>query len=205
METSIGICFKDHVIVACSGAAAFYYFLLQEKEDKLVEIDSHKVAAAVGEQSDRVRLLQYIRCAMKPAQIQSGKALSTSSVAHFMRSHMAQSLRSRRGMYAANMMFAGYDLPQSETGDESPTGPSLYWIDYLAAMQKVNYGVHGYGGSFITSVLDAKYSADMSEEEGIQLLKACIATVNKRLIMTQGTFVCKVIDKNGTRVIDLEA
>ena len=155
METSIGLCFKDHVIVAASGATAFYYFLLtvctrrlhgsarthypplplsstvfhsfppppplpstpphtQEKEDKIVELDSHKVAAAVGDQGDRSRLLQYVKCSLKPAEIQSGKPHSTHATATYMRNHMAQSLRSKRGMYQANMMFAGFDNPDAE-------------------------------------------------------------------------------------------
>eukprot|EP00754_Rhynchopus_humris_P016622 Rhum_TRINITY_DN14518_c3_g1::Rhum_TRINITY_DN14518_c3_g1_i1::g.96173::m.96173/K02734/PSMB2; 20S proteasome subunit beta 4 len=203
METSIGLCFKDHVIVAASGATAFYYFLLTEKEDKIVELDSHKVAAAVGDQGDRSRLLQYVKCSLKPAEIQSGKPHSTHATATYMRNHMAQSLRSKRGMYQANMMFAGFDNPDAEAGADANAGPSLYWIDHLAAMQKVNYGCHGYGGSFVTSVMDSKWKVDMSVDESIALLKDCLGTINKRLIVTQGEVICKIIDKNGVRLVNL--
>ena len=110
-------CFHIHYAFSCTHNKEYNTrppIFLQEKEDKLMEIDSHKVAAAVGDQSDRVRLLQYVKCSLKPQQIQSGKAQSTSACANFLRKHMAESLRSRRGMYQTNLMFAGYDLPQSE-------------------------------------------------------------------------------------------
>ena len=38
--------------------------------------------------------------------------------------------------YHCNLLLAGYD----ET-----TGPSLYWMDYLATLNKINTGGTGYG------------------------------------------------------------
>lgn len=40
--------------------------------------------------------------------------------------------------YQCNLLVAGYD--------EGP-GPSLYWVDYLATLHKVNTGGTGYGES----------------------------------------------------------
>ncbi len=39
--------------------------------------------------------------------------------------------------YHCNLMLAGWD---------ASTGPSLYWMDYMATLSKVNTGGTGYGG-----------------------------------------------------------
>ena len=38
--------------------------------------------------------------------------------------------------YHCNLLLAGYD---------EATGPSLYWMDYLATLNKINTGGTGYG------------------------------------------------------------
>ena len=38
--------------------------------------------------------------------------------------------------YHCNLMLAGYD---------QTAGPSLYWLDYLATLNKINTGGTGYG------------------------------------------------------------
>jgi Proteasome subunit len=41
--------------------------------------------------------------------------------------------------YATNLLIAGYD---------EGAGPSLYWMDYLATMHKMNVAGNGYGDFF---------------------------------------------------------
>ena len=42
--------------------------------------------------------------------------------------------------YQTNLLIAGYD---------EGTGPSLYWMDYLATMHSMNIAGTGYGNLFI--------------------------------------------------------
>eukprot|EP00755_Sulcionema_specki_P017330 Sspe_Gene.64141::Locus_37548_Transcript_2_2_Confidence_0.750_Length_791::g.64141::m.64141/K02734/PSMB2; 20S proteasome subunit beta 4 len=203
METVIGITFKDHVLVAASGTASFYYMKLTDSEDKLHEVDEYKIAAATGEQGDRVHLLDYLTANMKLNQMRSAGARHTTwATANFLRQHMAQRLRSREGIYRCNIMFAGYDVRMSEH-DDSECGPKLYWMDYLASLKKVNFGAHGYGGSFVTGFLDKYWKADMSEEESINLMREAIKVVQARLIVDSGKFSVKLINKDGVRKIDI--
>ena len=46
-------------------------------------------------------------------------------------------------------MIAGYDDVTDKT--------EMYYMDYLAAMVKVPYAAHGYGGFFTTAIMDAHY------------------------------------------------
>ncbi len=43
-----------------------------------------------------------------------------------------------------NVMLGGYD----------DTGATLYWMDYLGTLQKVNFGAHGHCSTFLLSLMD---------------------------------------------------
>lgn len=50
--------------------------------------------------------------------------------------------------YFVNLLLAGFDTTE---------GPSLYYMDYLASLNKLDFAVHGYGSFFALSVLDRYY------------------------------------------------
>lgn len=93
-----------------------------------------------------------------------------------------------------NLLLAGYD-------DE--TGPELYWMDYLASMLKVPFATHGYGGMFAISIMDRHHRPDMSVEEAYNVLKMCVADIQKRLIINLPNFQVRVLDKDGIKNLDV--
>ena len=48
-----------------------------------------------------------------------------------------------------NLIVVGYDKESEEC--------QMYYMDYLAAMVKVPYAAHGYGGFFTTALMDRHY------------------------------------------------
>ena len=48
-----------------------------------------------------------------------------------------------------NLIVVGYDKEHDEC--------QMYYMDYLAAMVKVPYAAHGYGGFFTTALMDRHY------------------------------------------------
>ena len=68
--------------------------------------------------------------------------LNPSAVASFVRGELARSLRSRDS-YMVNMLLGGVD-PITQK-------PSLYWLDYLAALAPVPYAAHGYAQYVVES------------------------------------------------------
>lgn len=106
----------------------------------------------------------------------------------------------RRGPYQANLLLAGYDeVPV----DKENSSVSLYWMDYLSALSKVNFGAHGYAANFILSVFDRDWRAGMNLEEGLEVVRRCIHELKVRFLISQPVFIVKVVDKNGTRVVQL--
>lgn len=75
-------------------------------------------------------------------------------------------------------------------------------LNHLLSLAKVPYAMHGYGGYFVTGILDRFYRSDMSVEEGVGLLKKCIAEVQKRLVVNLPAFKVQVVNKDGIRNLD---
>ena len=51
------------------------------------------------------------------------------------------------------------------------------------------------------SLLDAHWKEGMTEEEGMHLMKLCIAEINTRFMINMPNWVIKVVDKNGVRTL----
>eukprot|EP00758_Cryptobia_borreli_P015443 Tbor_TRINITY_DN6024_c2_g1::TRINITY_DN6024_c2_g1_i2::g.10415::m.10415/K02734/PSMB2; 20S proteasome subunit beta 4 len=78
----------------------------------------------------------------------------------------------------------------------------LYWLDYLGCSQSVPYGAHGYGATFIISILDRYYNNNMTPQEAIDLLQKCIDEVKKRVIISTPHFISRVITRDGVQLLE---
>ena len=91
-------------------------------------------------------LVQFAEYIQRNAQLYSMRNetdLSPSGLAHFVRGELASSLRSRKP-YNVNLLMGGVD---PITGK-----PSLYWLDYLAALADVPYAAHGYAQYVLSNI-----------------------------------------------------
>jgi 20S proteasome subunit beta 4 len=91
-----------------------------------------------------------------------------------------------------NLLIAGY---------EEKTGPSLFFMDYLASIHELPRAAHGYGAHFTLGLLDRFYKKDLTQEEGINIIKLCIKELATRFLVNRTGFVIKLVDKDGVRVI----
>ena len=89
-----------------------------------------------------------------------------------------------------NVLLAGYD---------AESGPSLYFIDYIATLHKVDKAAFGYGSYFSLAMMDRHYHSNMSLDEAIKLVDDCIAEIRSRLVVAPPNFVIKIVDKDGAR------
>ena len=81
-------------------------------------------------------------------------------------------------------------------------GATLYYLDYLASSNKVNYGCHGYVSSFVLSIFDREWVPNMTEAQGLELLKKCIDEIQIRFLVHMPEFSVKIVDKDGVRVLE---
>ncbi|GKF02085.1 proteasome subunit beta type-2, partial [Tanacetum coccineum] len=131
---------------------------------------------------------EYVQKNVSLYQFRNGIPLTTKAAANFIRNELATALR--KNPYQVNIILAGY---------EKETGPSLYFIDYIATLHKVDKAAFGYGSYFALSMMDRHYHPDMTVEEAIKLADQCIDEIRSRLVVAPQNFVIKIVDKDGAR------
>jgi 20S proteasome subunit beta 4 len=190
-DNLIGLTGADYVLIAADSATSRSIVLMKENEDKIMHLDSHKLLAASGPTGDREHFTEFIQRNLELYQLRQGHSLSNHAAAHFTRGELATALRSNP--YQVNLLLGGFDKEQ---------GPSLYFIDYLASLQKLDFACQGYAGYFVLSIFDRHYRKGMNLEEGLQLLRLCLEQLKTRMVLNSVSFIIKVVDKDGIRVLD---
>ncbi|PGH15709.1 hypothetical protein AJ79_02303 [Helicocarpus griseus UAMH5409] len=169
--------------------------ILKASDDKTRELNKHTLMAFSGEAGDTVQFAEYIQANSQLYTMRNEAELSPSAVANFVRGELASSLRSRRP-YTVNLLLGGVD-PITEK-------PSLYWLDYLAALAQVPYAAHGYAQYYCLSILDKHHHPDITYEQGLKLLEMCTDELKRRLPIDFKGVLVKVVTKDGIREEDFD-
>lgn len=191
----------DGFVLLCSDTAATQQIItIKHDEDKLVEIDEKILMGVSGEPGDRVQFSEYVAANVRLSALRNETRLSTSAVAHYARGELAAALRRRP--YSTNLLIAGFDEVKEGEKKEGKEGEaSLYWMDYLATMHKMNVGGTGYGSYFVLSMLDRLWRPKLSVAEALEMMEKGVAEVLKRLVVAPPAYVIKIVDKDGIRVL----
>ncbi|KXJ71212.1 proteasome subunit beta type-2 [Aedes albopictus] len=189
METLMGIRGPDFVMLAADCTHAHSIMVLKDDESKIYKISDNLMMATIGEAGDRVQFTEYISKNILLYKMRNGYELGPKSAAHFTRKNLADYLRSRTP-YQVNVLVGGYDAAD---------GAQLHYIDYLANSLPVKYAAHGYGGLFVSSILDRYHHAKITQDEAYEILKKGVAEIQKRLIINLPNFKVSVIDKDGIK------
>jgi len=174
------------------AGAARSVLVFKTDEDKITNLDKHKLIAGAGPTGDRVQFIEYIQKNITLYELKTGVEMSTQAAATFTRNQLAEALR--KNPYQVNLLIGGYD---------EKCGPSLYYMDYLASMHTVKFGAHGYAAAFTLSIMDRYYKKDMTLEEGKDLLRKCIKEVQTRFLINLPKFNVKMANKDGVSEISL--
>lgn len=156
------------------------------------QLDSHKACAAAGPQADCTQFVEYVQRNLALTEYRTGLKSSTKAAASYIRTELATALR--RNPYQVNLLIGGFD---------KDIGSSLYFMDYLGSMQKMNFGAHGYAGYFIFSTMDRYWKPGMNLEEVLELARKCIKELSTRFIINQPHWTAKVMSADGIKVVEL--
>ena len=189
-DAIIGFVGGDFAMIAADMNAGRSIMVFNEEADKILALDSHKLLGVGGDPADCVQEPDFFQKNVALSQFKNGVPLSTHAVANYMRGEKSANLR--RGMKVVDMLLAGFD---------EGVGPSLYFIDYLASMQKLDKGAHGYCGFFCNTLLDAHWKPGMTVEEGLQLMALCATEMKRRFAISMPNWKVKIVDKDGIKVV----
>ncbi|XP_017483882.1 PREDICTED: proteasome subunit beta type-2-like [Rhagoletis zephyria] len=190
MECLIGIQFKDFVLLAADRISVHSILVVKHDVNKIKRLSDNLAMAVIGEPGDSIQFAEYISKNIQLYKMRNGYELSPLAAATYVQRNLANYLRSRTP-YHVNMLVAGYDTQTNE--------PELHYLDYLATSHKVPFGMHGYGAMFATGIMDRIYKADSTLDEALEMLRKCVAEIQKRLVVSLPSFKVSIIDKNGIR------
>ena len=193
MDIILGIRVQDCVIFASSKAVTRGISVLKASDDKTRLLSPHTLMSYTGEAGDTVQFAEYIQANMQLYAIREDTELSPAATASFVRQQLATSLRTRKP-YQANVLVGGYDVAMSS--------PHLFQIDYLGTKVELPYAAHGYAGFYTFSLLDRHYRPDMTEAEGLALLRQCVDELQLRMPVDFKGVMVKVVDRDGARQVE---
>merc|ERR1712065_115747 len=157
---------------------------------KIAEIDTHKMIGCAGDAGDRAHFTDFVAKNLKLYELRNDTVLTTAEAANWTRRALADALRKKP--WQVNSLIAGWDDVE---------GPTLYYMDHLSAMAKVPFGAHGYGAYFTYGIFDKMYRPNMSEEDALAVLDACIAELQTRFMVSMPAFFVKRVDADGVTVL----
>lgn len=189
MDCVFGIVGDGFVIIGADTSANQSIVRVKEGEDKILAIDNYKMMGVIGDGGDRVQFAEFVLANLRLYKFRNGIDLSTHAAANFTRGELATALR--KGPYQANLVLGGFDDGEA----------SLYFMDYLACLHRMNCAAHGYGGMFMTSLFDKQWVPKMSQEQVLKLIDDGIAEMKHRLVVAPPKFLIKIVDKDGVRVL----
>lgn len=190
MDTVLGLVGDGFVMIATDSTAARGICVLNHEQDKIIELDSSKIMGQSGPVCDTSNFAEYIQKNMTLYELNNNMQLSTKATANFMRRELATALR--KGPYQTNILLGGYD---------AQAGGSLYFLDYLSALQKVNFGAQGYASNFCLSTFDKEWKEGLDIDGARAIMDKCITVLAKRFLISNPKFVIKVVDVDGIRTL----
>jgi 20S proteasome subunit beta 4 len=186
----MGIRGDGFAMVCVSATATQQIITMKHDEEKIVAVDDHRLLVTSGEPGDRVQFGEFVCANIRLRNLRHQVRTSTKAVASFCRGELATALR--KGPKSTNLLVAGYDEGK---------GASLYYLDYLATLHKMNVAGYGYGSWFVLSMFDRLWHPKLTQAEAEDMMMKGIAEVKKRLVTASPSYHIKVVDKDGWRLV----
>nr|UXY87922.1 26S proteasome chain protein [Cryptomonas curvata] len=192
MDTIISLTGDDFSIIAINTSCINSIVFIKEDLDKFIEIGKNNFIAVSGYPGDVAQFTDFIQKTVLLHSLRSGFPLSTHNIANCIRKEISECLR--KNPFKINILLVGFDRF---------IGSSLYSIDYLGTLQRMDYCVQGYASFFLFSFLDRRYKPKMRIEEVLDIIIQSTLILKKRFIVNQINFLIKIVDSKGCRNVGI--
>ncbi|MHA1229029.1 MAG: proteasome subunit beta [Candidatus Helarchaeota archaeon] len=187
--TTVGIIIKDGVILATESQATAGYYVATKKADKLFKLMDNMGITISGGVADCQALVKLLQALLRLRELEFNELVSVNSAVSLLSSLMFQN---RLFPYYSMLIIGGYDK----------TGPHIYSMDFFGSiLEEKKFVSIGSGSVIAIGVLEADWKENLSETEGIELVKNAIESARRRDSASGGAFQIAVIDKKGFRFV----
>jgi 20S proteasome subunit beta 4 len=192
MDTIISLTGDDFSIVAINTSCLNSIVFIKEDLDKFIEISNNKFIAVSGYPGDVAQFTDFIQKTVLLHSLKTGFPLSTHNIANCIRKEISECLR--KNPFKINILLVGFD---------KFIGSSLYYIDYMGTLQRMDYCVLGYASFFLFSFLDRRYKPKMKIKEVLDIVIQSTLILKKRFIINQINFLIKIVDSKGCKNVGI--
>lgn len=184
--TTIGVVFKDGVILASEKRVSYGYLVVSKGAKKVFKITDNIGAACAGLVSDMQILAREVEAYVNLFNLDVGRSISVRAAAKLM----------------SNLLFNRRMAPlitQTIVGGTDEEGPSIYVLDVLGSLIPDKYAVVGSGTEIAIGVLEEGYKDDMTIEEAKDLVVRSVKSAISRDILSGDGIDFLLITKKGTQ------
>jgi proteasome beta subunit len=182
--TTLGVVFKDGVILAAEKRVAYGYFIISKSGKKVFKITDTIGAACAGLVSDMQSLIRDVEAYTNLYRLDNNRPITVKATSKVM----------------ANLLFNSRFMPlitQTIVGGIDDEGASLYVLDVLGSLIPDKYAAVGTGAEIAVGMLEEGYKEDMSLKEAKDLLVRAIKSAISRDAMSGNGIDFLIITKKG--------
>ncbi len=177
---TVGIVFKDGVVLATERRATMGNMIASKKAKKVYQIADRigmTTAGGVGDAQQLARLMQ-VECSLY--EIRRGRPMTVGAAATLLSNVLNQN---RMYPFYVQLLVGGFDK----------NGASVYSVDALGgASLEEDIVATGSGSPFAYGVLEDRFTKDMSEEEAVDIAKRALKSAMRR-DSASGESICIVV------------
>ncbi|MGA3190990.1 MAG: archaeal proteasome endopeptidase complex subunit beta [Candidatus Bathyarchaeia archaeon] len=182
--TTVGVIFKDGVILASEKRVSYGYLIVSKTGKKVFRLTDHIGAACAGLVSDMQVLIREVQAYGNLFNLDVGRPISVRSAAKLM----------------SSLLFSRRLAPlitQTIVGGVDKEGPSLYSLDPLGSVLPDKYTVVGSGTEIAMGVVEEGYKDNMGMDEAKDLVMRAMKSAVSRDVMSGDGIDFLIITKDG--------
>jgi len=182
--TTIGLVFKDGVILAAEKRVSYGYFIISKGGKKVFKITDTIGAACAGLVSDMQSLIRDVEAYANLYRLDNNRPITVKATSKVM----------------ANLLFNSRFMPlitQTVVGGIDDEGASLYILDVLGSLIPDKYAAVGTGAEIAIGMLEEGYREGMSLKEAKDLVARAIKSAISRDAMSGNGIDFLIITKKG--------
>jgi proteasome beta subunit len=191
--TTIGIVFKDGVVMATEHRATMGNIIAHKAVRKLFKIDNNLGLTVAGLVGDAQILARYIKAEVELYKMKKGTPMSVNSAATLL-SNIMRGGGGSYGFYYVGLIMGGVDS----------SGGHVYALDAAGGSIRDEYVSIGSGSVFAYGVLEDHYKVGMSEDEAVNLAIRGLNAAMRRDSASGDGFAVAIINKDGFRELTAE-
>uniref|UniRef100_A0A7C4FBX8 Proteasome subunit beta n=1 Tax=Ignisphaera aggregans TaxID=334771 RepID=A0A7C4FBX8_9CREN len=172
--TTVGIAFKDHVVLASDKKATAGIYIAHKNVKKIVKVDEKIAMTIAGLVADAQALADYIRAEAQYYQILNGRPMSLRGMASLLGLILNEY---KYFPFIVQLILGGYDYYE---------GPKIFVIEPYGDVTEESIAATGSGSPVAIGIIETEYRPDLSIEESVKLAVKAIASAIARDVFTGG-------------------